>query len=431
MQTISQMPPNSHSGPDWLGRYYTKDSISHLLVSLMVPERPGTVLDLGSGDGALAVAAARRWRHSQLITVDIDQDAIATRLAITDYESHFKHYHVKTDALALDLPHQIGVPVGSVDAAVCNPPYTRLPWRKGYAELLEEVGLSNAYPVIKEVSADVIFIAQNLRLLRDGGQLGLIVPDGLISGVKTAEVRKSLIIQHQIDGVIKLPQRVFIGTEAQAHILLLSKVRNNNGLIKLMDFGETGRLSEPIFIPSEEGIKRLDYDYFKFRKTQQISRSDTPTKSLIQLGASLTRGTLNSRQAKEANFPVFHTSDFPDHRLGCMLRVPRGLNLPKSIAESLQLITAEPGDILLARVGRGLENKVCMITSGSVAITDCVYRLRVPIELRQLIIKALASNSGRAFLKAVSHGVGAKHLSMQDLLDFSYNDIQTGPTWMT
>jgi len=422
MQAIKHMLPKTSSGSDWLGRYYTSEAISHLLVSLMMPEQPGTIVDLGSGDGALAIAAACRWRDSHLITVDIDRDATASRL-ITDYNSSFKHLHIKADALALDLPQQIGVPLGSVDAAVCNPPYIRLPWRKGYAELLEEVGLSNAYPAIKEASADVIFIAQNLRLLRNGGQLGLIVPDGLISGEKTAEVRKVLIEQHQIDCVIKLPRRVFIGTEAQTHIVLLSKFGKENSMIKLMELNEYGGLSEPILISPEEGVKRLDYSYFYFRKSHPTGDEHTTNRSLRHLGVSLVRGSLNSRQAKEANFPVFHTPNFIN-RFDHMYNVPNDLKLPKSIELSSNIVKAEPGDILLARVGRGLEKKVCMIARGKMAITDCVYRLRAPGNLRGGIVAALASDLGHDYLKSISHGVGAKHLSMQDILDFTPTNIR-------
>lgn len=422
MQSFGHILPNTTSGPDWLGRYYTNDAISSLLVSLMAPDRPGTVLDLGSGDGALTAAAARRWQDSQLITVDIDQNAPSTRLSFADSETGAKHFHIRADALNIDLPQQIGMPLGSVDVAVCNPPYIRLPWRKCYAELLEEVGLSKVCPAIKEVSADVVFIAQNLRLLRAGGQMGLIVPDGLISGEKAAEVRKVLINQHQIDGVIKLPRRVFVGTEAQAHILLISKLGENNGLIKLMEFRATGGLSEPIVIPAEQGIRRLDYGYFHYQKSFHSSKKVNTGKTLKQLDVTLARGTLNSCQAKLVDFPVFHTSDFPDRQHKHMLNLPKKPTIPEIVAKTSDLVTAKRGDILLARVGRGLENKVCIVDRGNAAITDCVFRLRVPIKLRTQVLNALTSASGRDYLRAVSHGVGAKHLSMKDLLEFSIND---------
>ena len=57
---------------DALGRYYTSTAVSSLLIDQLPSTKPRAVLDLGSGRGALSLAASGRWSRSGLITVDVD-----------------------------------------------------------------------------------------------------------------------------------------------------------------------------------------------------------------------------------------------------------------------------------------------------------------------------------------------------------------------
>jgi type I restriction enzyme M protein len=51
------------------------------------------------------------------------------------------------------------------------------------------------------------------------------------------------------------------------------------------------------------------------------------------------------------------------------------------------------------------------------AITDCIFRLRVPGTLRRAVLRALTSSEGRAFLRSVSRGAGAQYLSRSAILE--------------
>ena len=59
------------------------------------------------------------------------------------------------------------------------------------------------------VTSDVIFLLHNLRLLKKGGTLGIILPDGLITGKKFQILRQSLLSNHRIEAVIQLPDNSF------------------------------------------------------------------------------------------------------------------------------------------------------------------------------------------------------------------------------
>ena len=56
---------------DTLGRYYTQDIFSNLLVSMFSYKEPKTGIDIGVGGGALIKAASQRWRDCQFSGVDV------------------------------------------------------------------------------------------------------------------------------------------------------------------------------------------------------------------------------------------------------------------------------------------------------------------------------------------------------------------------
>lgn len=79
---------------------------------------------------------------------------------------------------------------GSLDYADCNP------------DLLAEV---------KTKKTELLFLVLALRLLDIGGRAAIIVPDGVLFGSSNAHVgiRKSLVEDHQLEGVISMPSGVF------------------------------------------------------------------------------------------------------------------------------------------------------------------------------------------------------------------------------
>ncbi|MNC37104.1 hypothetical protein D3C75_856580 [compost metagenome] len=86
--------------------------------------------------------------------------------------------------------------------------------------------------------------------------------------------------------------------------------------------------------------------------------------------------------------------------------------------ECSNLVKAQPGDILISRVGRNLESKIVGVMAGAFAVSDCVYVVRCPAEVREAVLTQLASSEGRAWISAHSYGVAAKQLAKKELLNF-------------
>ena len=65
--------------------------------------------------------------------------------------------------------------------------------------------------VISTTKTELLFVALFLRLLKVGGRAAVIVPDGVLFGSSKAHkgIRKSLVEEHKLEGVISMPSGVF------------------------------------------------------------------------------------------------------------------------------------------------------------------------------------------------------------------------------
>lgn len=404
------------------GRYYSAPMVSRTLIDRIEVVQPKLVLELGSGSGSLCTVAANRWKDAKLVTVDIDRGA--PKCLDSDHvRTGHRHRHFVHDVLDAALLDKIGLLPSTVDVAVCNPPYIRPKWRAEFGNILEGAGLSGTLASLHDAGADLLFIAQNLRLLRRKGKLGLILPDGLATAERFSRVRQTLLRQHLVEQVIQLPRRVFKGTEAQAYLVVLSKMAGETEHVSLRQMGQDGQLSESIEIQQDAAVKRLD---FMFHARVGSARRSGDGSLQISVGHALTnvvRGTICSSSISTFPAPVFHLGDFSkpvgEHAIRIVpKRFALSARAAQRVAQDARL--ALPGDILIARVGRALEEHVALVVHGPCVISDCVFALRATDEHRERLYRFFDSDLGRHALSSSAHGVAARFLSKANLSEIQF-----------
>ena len=86
---------------------------------------------------------------------------------------------------------------------LANPPFA--------GSLDYETTAQNLHRVVKTKKTELLFLALFLRLLRPGGRAAVIVPDGVLFGSTKAhkEMRRILVEDQKLDGIVKLPSGVF------------------------------------------------------------------------------------------------------------------------------------------------------------------------------------------------------------------------------
>jgi len=404
------------------GRYYTTPIVSRSLIDRIEIAKPKLLLELGSGSGSLCTAAATRWHDAMLVTVDVDRSA-PKGLDADKFGPDPRHSHFVHDVLDLGLSDKIGLTLGTVDVAVCNPPYIRPRWRSDFGKILEDAGLSGALASLHDAGADLLFLAQNLRLLRKSGKLGLILPDGLITAERFSCVRKTLLRQHLIEQVVQLPRGVFKGTEAQTYLAVLSKSAGETNQVILRQMGLDGQLSVPIEIPQDAAVKRLDFNFHARVLPPQRGGEGQMRMSVRQVLTDVVRGTICSSSISAFPAPVFHLCDFSKPLGEHAVRiVPKRFALGERKAQrmSQEARLALPGDILLARVGRSLENRLALVVHGPCVISDCIFALRATDEHRERLYRFFESDLGRHALASSAHGVAARFLSKTNLFEIQF-----------
>ena len=125
-----------------LNQFFTRTRVTDILIDEIGSLDVGDAIDLGAGDGSLAVGVARRWPSVRLSTVDIDASCADNLKETISVKSSVFHTHHIADALSFNLPDLF--PNKKFDLAVCNPPFFRPKWSRDFAKILQASDFSDA-----------------------------------------------------------------------------------------------------------------------------------------------------------------------------------------------------------------------------------------------------------------------------------------------
>lgn len=378
-----------------LNQYYTEKRYGDELVKKLTLTSPKQALDIGFGSGNLLRAAKRRWSDIGLIGIDIDCKNIAIEEELREINA------IQLNGFEPSLPEMVVDKFGTIDLLLSNPPYFSQKLDSKTKSILDAVGLLSCLSKsIKNIPAELVFLAQNLRLLNDSGELGIILPAGLISGERWRDVRYHLFSNYQITNVIQLPVNCFRKTDAQTFILTIKKKSPAvSASITLSNINCNSDLTISLL----EAAHRADFDYYQNKKQRVTS---------VQINEStyqIFRGNKSFDDLKALSDYYLHTSSMP--------KIPAEITLEDKPHPRCK--NTQPGDIVVGRVGRRCLGRVSYVSNGSLPISDCVICIRP--ETRKVglkIFKALSSLEFKEYVQKVALGVGAKYITHQTLNQF-------------
>ena len=109
------------------------------------------------------------------------------------------------------------------DFAVANPPFSDKAWNTGFNPSHDEYGRF-VYGIPPAKNGDYAFLLHFITSLNSKGKGAIILPHGvLFRGNREADIRRKLIRQGVIKGIIGLPANLFYGTGIPACILVIDK----------------------------------------------------------------------------------------------------------------------------------------------------------------------------------------------------------------
>jgi type I restriction enzyme M protein len=198
------------------GQFRTPRHIIALMVEMTAPTAKDEICDPACGTAGFLVAASEflRRQYPNLLLDEADREHF--------HNSMFHGYDFDGTMLRIGsmnmLLHGVEAPDiryrdslsdgASGDAELyslilANPPFA--------GSLDYESTAKDLQQVVKTKKTELLFLALFLRLLKTGGRASVIVPDGVLFGSSKAhkELRRTLVEDHKLDGVVKLPSGVF------------------------------------------------------------------------------------------------------------------------------------------------------------------------------------------------------------------------------
>jgi hypothetical protein len=386
----------ARNSADLQGQVFTPPSIATLLVE-SVPHDCSTIIDVGAGTGALALAALGKCPDANAFLIEKDPF----------YSDKLKSYSIKNtkviaqDALACGLLEGI-LRDGGKNIILSNPPYgmdrvNNLPCLK-----VEDDGLS---PYVNGgwVRRDAAFLCRIWNSSGKGDVVGFIVAAPIITGVEHKELRKRLVKELAGLVVTELHPNTFNKTEVQAYLVTgcRSVKRARNVVLRQADVnGEVGR---EIIISSDSAIQRLDFTYHSNVHELRL-RPEQILSGLADAGALISRGSRSQNKYRELGIQAFHTTDFALNS--------KSLSLDGAI-EGYN--SARAGDFLIPRVGTRCLIREAKVVKGAGLITDCIYRIRVPVPMQKRVWNTINSDFGREWRRIAAKGYCAKYITISSL----------------
>lgn len=194
------------------------------------------VLDPSCGVGSFLGAIYNRSKSSDWLDQKrlrlFGQDKVErmVRLSTINLNLFNVEEHRITVGNSLEQGSEIDTLNGAVDLILTNPPFGArfdLSYVSGSCKGNTPF-FSSLKKATSSVDSELLFIDRNLRLLREGGRLLIVVPDGVISAKGTAALlRQHLSGVATLRAVIELPATTFAqaGTRTKTAILYLQKGR--------------------------------------------------------------------------------------------------------------------------------------------------------------------------------------------------------------
>ena len=211
------------------GQFYTPAEVSRVMAKLLrineLDRAEHTIYDPTCGSGSLLLRALAEASNPRVSIFGQEKDSSTAALAKLNMLLHgISSADIKVgDTLADPQFKQYGM-VSTFDVCVANPPFSMKNWlASGMENDQYNRWTANLLPPAK--CGDYAFLLHLIASMKaDEGRGACILPHGvLFRGNAEYDIRKHIVKQHYIKGIIGLPPNIFFGTGIPASIIIIDK----------------------------------------------------------------------------------------------------------------------------------------------------------------------------------------------------------------
>ena len=381
------------------GQILTPEGLAQCLAShLRAPT--GSWLELGSGSGRLVQACLDAHAVDRYVGVELDH-RLAAKMDVNERVELHRVDVRKPDALSAVLGSQ------RFDCVVGNPPFGI---EKFSAQAQER--FRAMYPQVQIIKdwarLDLYFMLESLTRLRRPGEAAFIVAAPIVQDAALAPFRKTLVeVASEIE-CYELPPKIFDNrAEVQCFLMVMRFGAKRGAKVTLGRFGGADFAVEQVReVRPLSAITRMDLAHHEFRDFHDALGRRSGFMTLADMGAQIVRGSRTRREFQTLKIEHFHTTDFPQ----------AGGDVSFGQDETSPFQTAEPGHILVPRVGSRCIDRAAIVAHGRRAYTEAVYRLSLPQRNRAGVFDWMVSEEGRSWRRRAAHGSCAQHLTVASLM---------------
>lgn len=210
------------------GQFYTPSEVSTILAKvLQIPDdaqRSTTAYDPTCGSGSLLLKVNAEARNGLSLRGQEKEQATSALAKMNMVLHNAPSSEIWQDDTISD-PHWKNADgkLETFDFAVANPPFSLKSWDNGIAVDADEFDRFE-YGTPPDKNGDYAFLLHVIKSLKSEGRGAVILPHGvLFRGNAEADIRRKLIQQGYIKGIIGLPANLFYGTGIPACIVIIDK----------------------------------------------------------------------------------------------------------------------------------------------------------------------------------------------------------------
>lgn len=360
----------------------------------------GEWLELGVGSGRLLEACLAFRSMDRYVAVELDRAVLAEA-----ENSGLAELHI-ADVLQ---PNQLNAVLGDrkFKCVVGNPPFGI-----GEVSSAAQERLRDLYPEVTQINSwarlDLYFILESLARLKRPGEAAFIVAAPIVQDPALASFRRVLVESASEIECHELPPDTFDkDAEVQSFLLIARFGRTRGAKVTLGRLiGANFERSAARCVSREAAVKRMDLAHHEFWDFTRALEKRSGFTTLQELGASIVRGSRSRHAFEVMGINYFHTSDFPQ----------AGGDVAFSAWSDSSFQVAEPGNILVPRVGTRCIDRAAFVVEGQRAFTEAVFRVVVPKKVRGSVFDWIGGAEGKAWRRSAAQGSCAKHLTVGALM---------------
>ena len=210
----------SRAHKERMGQYFTPGNVIDMLLEILDPKPNEVIIDPSSGCGNILLHA-HDYIYKKYRSVGQNINGIELDNSLIEYSNKFHKKLGLYSFIKCDDALRVNEFDDQIDVIIGNPPFGKIVDLKtsDYADQYFTTNKRDRHERI-----EILFLEKCIQMLKVGGRMGVIIPDGILGNKSSGLIRKWILSKGKILAVISLPAETFMPyTSVKTSALIFEK----------------------------------------------------------------------------------------------------------------------------------------------------------------------------------------------------------------